>query len=501
MADTPKDEKAPAGPNTPKGGTAADAGLLTRIGRGLRYVVTGTGDFFGPSTPQQPVAQEAAHGRAMDYPTGFNLTTQPRAGEPITFEQLRALAEHFDLVRLAIETRKDQMEKLRWQIQREDDGKQDQTALEIQQLLREPDREHDFLDWFRMLLEDLLVIDAPAVYIRPTRGGQVYAFEQLDGATIKRVLDNRGRTPAPPAKGEPFDPAVHTAYQQIIKGLPATDYHANELIYKPRNPRIHKVYGFSPVEQIIFIVNIALRRQAHQLAFYTAGNVPDMLMAAPKDWSAEQVASFQKYWDLLMAGDLEARRQMRFVPGGDMKPLAIRPESSLFDEFDEWIARVVMYCFSLPPLPFVKQQNRATAETAQEAAVEEGLSPLMEWTVSFMNRLIRKGFQVEGYVFAWTDETSLDPLVQAQVDQIYVSSGIRLPNEVRVDHEWPANPALDERKLAPPMAPGTPPGGGEGKGGDNGGDTSGSAGDRQPGTGAKKPGAAKLTKARARSRY
>jgi hypothetical protein len=153
-----------------------------------------------------------------------------------------------------------------------------------------------------------------------------------------------------------------------------------------------------------------------------------------------------------MAGDLEARRKMRFVPG-DIKPLPLRPETSLFDQFDEWIARVVCYCFSLPPSAFVKQVNRATAETAQEAALEEGLSPLMEWTVSFMNRLIRKGWKRDDYVFAWADETSLDPLVQAQVDQIYVATGIRLPNEVREDHGWEKNDALDERKLAPPAPP------------------------------------------------
>jgi hypothetical protein len=207
-------------------------------------------------------------------------------------------------VRLAIETRKDQMGKLRWQIQREDTGKQDATAKEIQQLLKQPDREHDFPDWLRMLLEDMLVIDAPVVYIRPTLGGQVYAFEQLDGATIKRVLDNRGRTPPAPAKGEAFDPARHTAYQQIIKGLPATDYHADELVYKPRNPRVHKVFGFSPVEQIIFIVNIGLRRQAHQLAFYTAGNIPRCSWRRRRRWSPDQIAKFQEYWDLSSPGDL-----------------------------------------------------------------------------------------------------------------------------------------------------------------------------------------------------
>jgi hypothetical protein len=58
-------------------------------------------------------------------------------------------------------------------------------------------------------------------------GGAPFAFEIIDGATIKRILNADGRTPLAP---EP-------AYQQIIKGLPAVDYHRDELLYKPRNPR------------------------------------------------------------------------------------------------------------------------------------------------------------------------------------------------------------------------------------------------------------------------
>jgi hypothetical protein len=305
---------------------------------------------------------------------------------------------------------------------------------------------------------------------------------------------------------------VHTAYQQIIKGLPATDYHANELIYKPRNPRPNKVYGFSPVEQILLIINIGLRRQAHQLAFYTAGNIPEMLMGAPASWNPDQIEKFQKLWDQLMRGDLEARRTLRFVPG-DTKPLPLRPETSLFDPFDEWLARVVFYCFSLPPNPFVKQQNRATAESAQDAALEEGLAPLMEWKVNFMNRLIRKAFQTSDYEFAWEDEQAMDAMEQAQIDQMYVNTGIRLPNEVRADHGWDPNPALDERKLAPPAPP---PGFGDPSGASGASAAAGPAGSavpapakdagaQQPGPSTKEPtakddAAATLLKRRARSR-
>jgi hypothetical protein len=35
---------------------------------------------------------------------------------------------------------------------------------------------------------------------------------------------------------EPPDPA----YQQILKGIPAADFSAEELLYLPRNPRAHR---------------------------------------------------------------------------------------------------------------------------------------------------------------------------------------------------------------------------------------------------------------------
>ena len=47
---------------------------------------------------------------------------------------------------------------------------------------------------------------------------------------------------------------------------------------------------------------------------------------------------------------------------------------SISDDFDEWLARIVCYAFSLPPTAFTREVNRATAETTQDAALTEGLS-------------------------------------------------------------------------------------------------------------------------------
>jgi hypothetical protein len=231
---------------------------------------------FSPGYPLAPVEPERT--RLWDFPVGVNTITTPRAYEPVSFAELRALAEAHDITRLAIETRKDQIEKLDWAIKPRDGKPRDAKprdakrpaadargrADRLAEFWQCPDGERPFGTWLRELLEDLLVLDAPALEIRHNRGGDLIGLDVVDGATIKLLVDDTGRRPKPPAP----------AYEQIIHGRPWKLLTADELLYLPRNPRPHKAYGFSPVEQIVMTVNIALRRQAMQLHHFTEGNVP-----------------------------------------------------------------------------------------------------------------------------------------------------------------------------------------------------------------------------------
>src|SRR6516225_10935519 len=68
---------------------------------------------FSPNFPLVPVESEYA--RLWDYPVGYNYIYTPRSYEPVTFAELRALAYSENLTRMAIETRKDQIERLEWE--------------------------------------------------------------------------------------------------------------------------------------------------------------------------------------------------------------------------------------------------------------------------------------------------------------------------------------------------------------------------------------------------
>ena len=412
--------------------TPLSQGFIARVAAGVRYAFTGNADgWFDAGEPLAPVAQQA-EGRRFDYEPFYNVGhSKPREREAIGFAQLRALADNYDVLRLVIEKRKDQMESLKWTIQKRDvestkaneSQRKDRKVDEAIAFFQSPDKEHTWADWLRILLEDLFVIDAPCIYPRKTLGGDLYALEVIDGATIKRVLDNTGRLPLPP----------ETAYQQILHGMAAVDYTADELVYRSRNNRSYKVYGYSPVEQIIMTVNIALKRQIHALEYYTAGSVPDALVGVPESWPADDIQRFQEYWDLLLSGETAERRKMRFVPGELARNFKETKQPPLKDVYDEWLARVVCFAFSVEPTPFVAQVNRSVAETSREQSLSDGMSSLKNWVKALIDDVLARYMDMAAYEFVWQEEESLNPKEQAEIYAIYKNAGILTADEIRAD--------------------------------------------------------------------
>lgn len=376
---------------------------------------------FSPGYPLVPPERERV--RVWDFPVGYNTIYTPRAYEPIGFHELRALAENHDITRLAIETRKDQIEKLGWSVRSRNERKPAPDAAArigaLTEFWRKPDGEQPFGTWLRELLEDLLVLDAPCLEMRRNRGGEIIGLDTVDGSTIKILIDDTGRRPRPPAP----------AYEQIIHGRPWRLLTSDELLYLPRNKRPHKAYGFGPCEQIVMTINIGLRRQLMQLQHFTDGNVPPGLLNAPDGWNAEQIRQFQEWFDSILAGNTGSRTRLIWAPTG-AKYQAFK-EAPYKDEFDEWLARIVCYAFSLPPTAFTPQVNRATAQSAQETALEEGLAPLTGWVKRLVDGVIQDRMGHADLEFVWSNVRPSDAKDQASILDIYVKDGVYTLNEAR----------------------------------------------------------------------
>src|SRR5471030_2240675 len=124
--------------------------------------------------PLAPQAPPEVKGRQWDYPFGINLSYVPRSEGGISFAELRALADALPLLRAVIETRKDQIAGLSYAVRSRDPARTSDAAARIattRAFLARPDRRHDFSTWPRVLLEDLLVIDAATIHPRFALGG------------------------------------------------------------------------------------------------------------------------------------------------------------------------------------------------------------------------------------------------------------------------------------------------------------------------------------------
>ena len=460
---------------TPAGGDTFSPGIVARVSGALkvlsgRATLQAPQDFFGPNAPLPPAAPDSVKGRPWDFPVGVNLQYQPRldqGSDTIDFATLRRVADPvqggLDLLRIAIETRKDQMEAQPWCIKGRDGKDGGQRARDIEKAMRKPDLVHTYRQWARPFWDDLLVIDAPAMYFRPRPKGQ-FIPEVVDGALIKILVDGNGRTPLPP----------DAAYQQIIKGLPAVDYSLGELLYAPRNVRSYRFYGMSPVEQVLGIANIALKRQLHLLSYYTEGNIPDAILLPPADWNPDQIKAAQGWLDTLT--DSSVKRKVRIMPGGTFTQMR---DPKLKDELDDWLARIICYCFSLAPGALVKDMTKATAGTNAQTAHEEGLEPFKLWWKDVMDEVIARCFGADDLEFAYADEEVVDANEKMTIWTGYKAAGIVTADEVR-DLALGMEPMSQEQKdeVAPPPPPAlVAPGMGSGKPGANGSGTTLGAGD------------------------
>ncbi len=395
------------------------------------------GAWMGPLNPLTPTAPTSVRARALDMLVGWNVTTNNQRLGQLDVISLRNLARNCDLINIAVDTRKDQLESGKFDFKLVDDAlgfksAQDPRIAELRKFFVYPDLRRPLARWIRKWVDDLLVVDAPCVWIQKNRAGKPYQMRVIDTGTIKPLLDSDGETPLPPAP----------AYQQWLKGVPTSDYASysgaepdskmtfDEMLWHPRNPRPDTIFGWSPVEQIALTVNTAIRRQLMILAGYTDGTIPEALAPVPETWTTDKIGEFQIYWNEMIAGKFGEQRGIRFVPAG-MEKAVFTKKWEDHAEFDEWLARIVMAAYRLPNTWAVKSNNRATAGAQNETAGDEGRLPYLNFVCEFMTILVHRGWGYKDIEVVFKDSATSNELSGAQAMNERMKFGGTTLNEER----------------------------------------------------------------------
>lgn len=405
--------------------------------------ISGVGEDLWPN-PLQPVTPMGPpNAEPLQFPMdwGRNLIITPRGNELYSAAELRYLAT-YPLARICIENTKDMITRMPTKIQlkplpgedskaRAARTKGDPTLKALNKFFERPNPQQDWSQFLRPVLEDLLTIDAPAIFIGRDLKGKVSELRWLEGASITVLVEEHGWTPAPPSP----------AYQQNWQGYPRVDLTTDQLIYRPKNivPRNTQdsfLYGMSPVEQMAQEIKIGIERLRFVYDFYKEGSIPGGMHFVPPGTNVDKIKEYQQFLDATYSGNLAGRRRLQLIQGwqkdGHPEQLAFPKEPTLADAFDDLHIRKICFAFGTSPQRLMRMINRSSAETAQTSAEEEGTMPWMEWLKSTVDYIIQVVLGHEEYEFTYDPFHELDQLKQAQADLIDVDNGMYSVNEIRV---------------------------------------------------------------------
>ena len=380
---------------------------------------------FGPGQPILPGAINPLRPdgrpdpRRYEYQVAQNLNIGTEQ-KLVQFKTLRGAAEQIDIVRRCIEVLKAKIAGLDWDIVIAEDASEkiiseiggdhvramsqarakfSDEIYRMRTFWENPDRANGltFIDWMMMSLEEILVLDAWAIWPQKTVGGDLYGFQILDGSTIKPMLDDRGMRPMPP----------QAAYQQILYGFPRTEFMANsddpqadgeftsdDLSYFIRNRRANSVYGSSPVERCLPLADLYLRRQQWLRAEYTDGVTPEMMLTSDADFGNDPLV-MKQYENIIndnLAGQTEQRKRALILPAG-LKPEFYEGYGEKFKAaLDEYLITSITGHFGVLPTEIGFSQKGGLGASGHqqgeaEAAQSIGVAPLAQWISKMLTNI------------------------------------------------------------------------------------------------------------------
>ena len=401
--------------------------------------------------------------RRYEYQVAQNINITETRLTP--FKTLRAAADQIDILRRCIEVTKAKILGLNWDITLGEDAAEKiiseiggarvramQTARDnytedinrVRQFWEQPDKANGllFYDWLNIALEEILVLDAWAIWPQKSVGGELYGLQILDGSTIKPLIDDRGMRPMPP----------YSAYQQILFGFPRSEFTApteteeadgeftsDELAYLIKNRRTTSVYGYGPTERALPLADIYLRRQQWIRAEYTDGVTPELMMKTDANFgnNPDLLRAYENIFNSDLAGQTEQRKRVRLLPVG-MEPIQFDGYGEKFkDTLDDYLVNSICGHFGVQPseIGFSPKGGLGGAgfQLGQAESSEViGAIPLATWVAKMISQLsyVFLGMPRE-LEFKFMESGREDTESTARTIDINIKSGTLTLNEAR----------------------------------------------------------------------
>ena len=316
--------------------------------------------------------------------------------------QLRRWSRNNPWLRAAINLRRQQVSRARWDIVDLDGNSTPNQKIveELRYMFRHPNSRGDsFRSFIEPVVEDLLVLDQGCIEVELTRGSRVGA----NGS--KKIANLWPKDAGFIAFDQDWDGTKKNDpryFELDATGKIVAEYRNDEMVVLIHNPVTYSPLGLSPLEVLAETIEADLAAAAY--------NSKSVMQAAPpgiidlgEGIRPDQVDQFKAYWEAEIGG----KSMVAIVGGGKgvkWTPLGASNRDMQFMEWQIYLARKICAVFGVQPqdIGISFDVNRSSAEVGAAFTADNGIAPLLDLIAEYLTREIIWRFD-DTLRFAYTD--------------------------------------------------------------------------------------------------
>lgn len=411
-------------------------------------------EFYGWTTSSQSV-----EGNLPVYPEWFFTA---RIGQPrsINVLEVRNFARS-PWVQMVMNTQKREMSIIDWDIVPVDEDDN------IDSLQEDIDKCKEYLqminsdgetidDLHSMLVTDLGEIDAGTLvnvfsddsYEEVTEPVYDEQGREIDTTTRLKLKPLGGRTllETRSADGSTFLKQVDIyrrliAYYQYSFKNPRTNpkrFEPDEVIYYYMNKKSYTLYGFSPVQSVLQVIETLMQATRWNKDFFKNNAVPDGIISLPNA-SPEALQNFKRSWENTVKGkphkliwqNSDAKFESFMKSARDMEWL----------EGQKWYFHLVFAAFGVSPVEagFHENVNQGNQAGQERITVKNAIKPLLTLFENMINkRIIPEILQQEKprIKFVYKPKEHVEEQIEFEQDTKLIEQGVLTINEYRKSKGW-----------------------------------------------------------------
>lgn len=266
-------------------------------------------------------------------------------------------------------------------------------------------RHDSFCDFITKWVRDSLTLDQGCIEFINTQGGDLNAFNAVDGATI-RIADTYFKQLDDEYKDNNKDKYVNgylPFYVQIYMNNIVNEYFPWELAMCVRNPQTDiyaNGYGRSELEDLMQLVTNILNADQYNANYFKVGSNPKGILRVTGNVNQTRLEEFRMQWQSQMAGVRNAHK-LPIIEAEKMDFINTQTSNKdmEYSRYYEFLIKIACACYKIDPAEINfplggSSEQKAMFDTSNEARIkhsrDKGLKPLLRFAQVHINKIINR---------------------------------------------------------------------------------------------------------------